>query len=110
MERLRSGAAAKNEQLKVAWVSGAVAELRAELAEVSAAVNVTELRRRGETLGEEVRVVKGDVAAVRRDVDVMRARTEARVAGLTEDLRDVAARCRLQVGHIGYILVMTALD
>ncbi|XP_054273896.1 protein scabrous-like [Macrosteles quadrilineatus] len=96
VERLRSGAAAKNEQLKVAWVSGAVAELRSELAEISASVNVTELRSRGDTLGEEVRVVRSDVIAVRRDVDVLRAQTEARVSVLADDLRDLAVKCRVQ--------------
>ncbi|KAG8311779.1 hypothetical protein J6590_037389 [Homalodisca vitripennis] len=103
LEKLRSGNQVKNDHLTVQWLAGTVAELRSEVAELSGSVNRTEELAAREALGEEVRMVRGDVTALRRDLDVLRAEQEARVGVLAEELREVKAHC-LRKGQnlVGY--------
>lgn len=104
VERLRSGNQAKNEQLRAKWLEGSVTELRAEVAELAAGVNRTEELAAREALTEGLRVVRGDVAALRRDLDILRGQTEGEMAQLSERLTDVASQCALQVSSPGVVL------
>lgn len=99
MEKLRSGNQAKNDHLTVQWLTGSVAELRAEVAELSANVNRTEELAAREALGREVRLVRGDVKTLRRELGVLRAQQEAKGAALAEEIRELKVRCDHKVSY-----------
>lgn len=97
VDHLRGGNQAKNEQLRAQWLAGSVAELRAEVAELASGVNRTEELAAREALAEELRMVRGDVAALRRDLDVLKGQTEGKMANLGERIKDLANQCGHQV-------------
>lgn len=99
VEKLRSGNQAKNDHLTVQWLTGSVAELRAEVAELSASVNRTEELAAREALGREVRLVRGDVKTLRRELGVLRAQQEAKGAALVEEIRELTVRCDHKVSY-----------
>lgn len=97
---MRNSNQAKNEQLRAKWLAGSVAELRAEVAELASGVNRTEELAAREALAEGLRMVRGDVVALRRDLDVLRGQTEGKVAKINERLKDLANQCGHQVSTL----------
>lgn len=84
-----SGNQQKNDHLTVQWLATSVSELRGELAELSAATNTSQEIARTQALTSELMLVRGDVTALRKEMDQMRGKLqadEAKIATLEQEL------------------------
>ncbi|KAL0279837.1 UNVERIFIED_CONTAM: hypothetical protein PYX00_001313 [Menopon gallinae] len=79
----------KNDHLTVQWLSTAVGELRAELAELSATCNSSAELQQTQEISSGLDLLRGDVASFRRDLEELRAEQQQTVVTLGQLKQDV---------------------
>jgi chromosome segregation ATPase len=81
----------KNDHLTVQWLATAVSELRGEVTEVAAAHNTSAELQRREELNSELRLLRGDIASFRKDLEELQATQQKGAVALAQAQQDILA-------------------